>query len=132
MLNQAVDLSRYKIRLTLGAIKAQALDDFFIVAGTESSHLSYSDAWNLYMDDSSTKDGSGADLIIETSRGEKHKHALMFLFKACNNEAKCKGLTTSILLCYIVGANSIRSILGFQSWSLVNSRGNMRPRIKLW
>jgi len=57
------------------------------------------------VDSSSTKDGIRAGLIIESPRGEWHEHALKFIFKASNNEAKYKALITGVELCYAVGAD---------------------------
>ena len=61
------------------------------------------------MDASSTKDGSGVDPIIETLQGEKHEHALKFMFKASNNEAKYKALIVRIKLCNTVGVGSVKA-----------------------
>ena len=58
------------------------------------------DCWHLYMGRSSTKNKNGGDLIIETPPGEKHEHALKFMFKASNSEAECKALIAGIELYY--------------------------------
>lgn len=92
------------------AIKAQVLVDF-LAENTDiplEAALS-SSSWNLYVDDPSTKDGSGGGLIIETLQGERHEHALKFVFKASNSEVEYEALITGVELCYTAGANSVRA-----------------------
>jgi len=74
--------------------------------------------WNLYVDGSFIKDGSTADLIIESPGGERHEHALKFMFKASNNEAEYETLIAGIKLCYIGGADLVRAF--FDSWLVVS------------
>ena len=59
------------------------------------------------MDESSTKDGSGADLIIEVPQGERHEHALKFMSKASNNEVEYETLIVGIEIRYTFRANSV-------------------------
>jgi len=59
------------------------------------------------MDDSSTKDGSGADLIIKNPQGEWHEHTLKFMFRASNNEAEYEALIAGVELCYTAGVDSV-------------------------
>ena len=70
--------------------------------------------WNLYIDDSSTKDGSGVGLIIESPAGVWHEHALKFMFKASNNEAEYETLIEGIELCYTVGVDSVQAFFDSQ------------------
>jgi len=75
------------------AIKALVLANFF----AESTTLVSEDEphpWplSLYIDGLSTKDRSGAGLIIDSPSGVRHEHALKFMFKASNNEAEYKAL----------------------------------------
>jgi len=69
---------------------------------------------NLYIDGSSTKDGSGAGHIIESSVGDRYEHALKFMFKASNNEAEYEALITGIELCYTAGVDSVRAFSNSQ------------------
>ena len=64
--------------------------------------------WNLYVYGSSTKDRSGAGLIIERPGGERHEHALKFMSKASSNEAEYEALIARIELCYTGRADSIQ------------------------
>jgi len=78
-------------------MKARALVGFF-------TKISFFDVppslpfgvWNLYVDGSSTKDGSGDGLIIETPNSEKHGHALKFMLKVSNNKAEYEALIASL------------------------------------
>ena len=92
------------------AIKAQALAHFLHenITPAEEGDL-HPPPWNLYVDGSSTNDGSGVDLIIESPAGVQHEHALKFMFKAPNNEAECEALTVGIELCYTIGADSVQA-----------------------
>ena len=65
--------------------------------------------WNSYVDGLSTKDGSGADLIIESLSGARYKHALKSIFKASNNEAEYEAIIAGIELCYTAGADSVQA-----------------------
>jgi len=66
-----------------------------------------SPSWNLYVDGSSTKDGSEAGLIIESPQGERYEHALKFMFKTLNNEAEYEALITGVELCYTARVNLV-------------------------
>ena len=90
LLKWTVGLSRYDLAFEpQKAIKRQALADSLaeITTPTEEGNL-HPRPWNLYMDGSSTKDGSGAGLIIESPTGALFEHALKFIFKASNNQAE--------------------------------------------
>jgi len=65
--------------------------------------------WNLYVDSSSTKDGSAVGLIIESPSGTWYKHALKFMFKASNNQVEYEALIVGIKLCYTAGAYSVQA-----------------------
>ena len=83
------------------------------------------------MDDSSTKDGSGADLIIENPNEEWHEHALKFIFKASNNEVEYKALIAGVKLCYTVGADSVQRSLT-PNWGLASSTEHTKLRMTPW
>ena len=73
------------------AIKAQALVDFSAENVSSPPEIATpSSSWNLYVDGSSTKDDSGAGLIIKTPQGERQEHTLKFMFKASNSEASMR------------------------------------------
>ena len=77
--------------------------------------------WNLYVDSSSTKGGSGLDLIIENPARARYEHALKFIFKASNNEAEYEALTEGIEHCYTAGTDYVQA---FSNSQLVVSQLN--------
>ena len=102
-----MELSRYDIE-TRQAIKVQVLADFLAESTNTAADGGFSPpTWNLYVDGSSTKDGSGASKIIKSPQGEHHEHALKFMFKASNNEAVYEALIAGVELCYTAGADLV-------------------------
>jgi len=99
-LKWAVELWHYDLAFEpLRAIKAQALANFLAENITPVSDSEpYPWPWSLYFDGSSTKDGSGAGLIIKSPDRERHKHALKFMFRASNNEAEYNALIAGVKL----------------------------------
>jgi len=110
LLKWAVELSRYDLAFEpRRAIKAQALADFIAESMTPVEKESQLQPWHLYVDGSSTKDGSGAGLIIESPAGTRYEHALKFMFKASNNEAEYEALVAGLELCYTAGADHVQA-----------------------
>jgi len=89
------------------AIKAQALADFLAESTAHVEKNSQPRPWKLYVDDSSTKGGNGAGLIIESPTRARYEHALKFMFKASNNEAEYEALVARIELCYTAGVDYV-------------------------
>ena len=87
LLKWPVELSRDDLAFEpWRAIKAQVLADFLAKNTTPAKKgVLHPWPWNLYMDGSSTRDGSRAGLIIESPTGARYEHALKFMFKASNN-----------------------------------------------
>jgi len=73
------------------------------------------------VDGSSTKDGSGTGLILESPAEARYEHALKFMFKASNNEVEYEALITRIELCYTIGADFVQA---FSDSQLVFSQLN--------
>lgn len=109
LLKWAVELSQYNLVFDIRwAIKAQALADFLAESSKPAVDGDPSTpSWNLYVDGSSTKDRSRADLIIESPQRERYEHALKFMFKTLNNEAEYEVLITGVELCYTAGADLV-------------------------
>jgi len=81
LLKWVVELSQHDV-----VFIAQALADFLAERiAIASNNDPQPRSQNLYTDGSSTKDGSGTDLIIESPGRGRHEHAL---FKVFNNEAE--------------------------------------------
>nr|XP_027119419.1 uncharacterized protein LOC113736576 [Coffea arabica] len=109
----AIELGEYDITYeSRTAIKAQALADFLakltfpvsqnvILAETEPQK------WILYVDGSSTNDGSGADLLLKDPHGKTCSYALRSDFAASNNESEYEAHIAGLQLVRKLGANQI-------------------------
>ncbi|XP_071917241.1 uncharacterized protein [Coffea arabica] len=98
------------------AIKAQALADFL----AEGASLSVSEPnsmpeealpeepWVLFVDGASSKEGSGAGLLLTSPTGEELTYALRFDFPASNNEAEYETLLTGLRIAHQMGITAIR------------------------
>ena len=111
LLKWAVKLSRYDLTFEpQRTIKAQALADFLAENTTPVEERDLrTQPWNLYVDGSSTKDESGASLIIKSPIRTRYEHALKFMFKASNNEAEYEALIMGIELCYTAGVDYVQA-----------------------
>ncbi|KAL0447630.1 UNVERIFIED_CONTAM: hypothetical protein Slati_1890900 [Sesamum latifolium] len=63
--------------------------------------------WLLHVDGSSTAQGSGADIVITTPRGEDLEFAIKFDFKASNNEAEYEALLIGLRIAHETGAKHL-------------------------
>ncbi|KAL0298790.1 UNVERIFIED_CONTAM: hypothetical protein Sradi_6538800 [Sesamum radiatum] len=109
MVKWAVELSEYGIEYhPRPAIKAQALVDFVVkITAEEGEHKQQ--WWKLFVDGSSTLQGSGAGVILETPHGDKIQYALRFSFDASNNEAEYEALLAGGRLAQTAGAKYLRA-----------------------
>nr|XP_027101096.1 uncharacterized protein LOC113720416 [Coffea arabica] len=98
------------------AIKSQALADFL----AEGADLSLTELtptppdtpaeepWVLFVDGASSKEGSGAGLLLTSPTGEELTYALRFDFSASNNEAEYETLLTGLRIAHQMGITAIR------------------------
>ncbi|KAF7112289.1 hypothetical protein RHSIM_RhsimUnG0243900 [Rhododendron simsii] len=63
--------------------------------------------WVLQVDGSTTKDASGACLILTSPKGQCLSYALRFEFKTTNNEAEYEALVVGLELASAVGASHV-------------------------
>ncbi|XP_058189286.1 uncharacterized protein LOC131306874 [Rhododendron vialii] len=63
--------------------------------------------WVLQVDGSTTKDASGAGLILTSPKGQRLSYALRFEFKTTNNEAEYEALVVGLELASAVGASHV-------------------------
>ncbi|KAF7151789.1 hypothetical protein RHSIM_Rhsim02G0177900 [Rhododendron simsii] len=63
--------------------------------------------WVLQVDGSTTKDASGAGLILTSMKGQRLSYALRFEFKTTNNEAEYEALVVGLELASAVGASHV-------------------------
>ncbi|XP_058215770.1 uncharacterized protein LOC131326879 [Rhododendron vialii] len=97
----------YKPRI---AIKAQVLADFlaeYTYPEPEELHKEEPKPWVLQVDESTTKDASGAGLILTSPKGQCLSYALRFEFKTTNNEAEYEALVVGLELASAVGARHV-------------------------
>ncbi|KAL0294165.1 UNVERIFIED_CONTAM: hypothetical protein Sradi_6900600 [Sesamum radiatum] len=109
MVKWVVELSEYGIEYhPRPAIKAQALVDFVVeMTAEEGEHKEQ--WWKLFVDGSSTLQGSGAGVTLETPQGDKIQYALRFSFDASNNEAEYEALLAGGRLAQAAGAKYLRA-----------------------
>ncbi|XP_071900977.1 uncharacterized protein [Coffea arabica] len=98
------------------AIKAQALADFL----AEGANLNLTELaptltdtpveepWVLFVDGASSKEGSGAGLLLTSPTGEELTYALRFDFPASNNEAEYEALLTGLRITHQMGITTIK------------------------
>ncbi|KAL0281764.1 UNVERIFIED_CONTAM: Retrovirus-related Pol polyprotein from transposon opus [Sesamum radiatum] len=105
----AVELSEHGIECRPGpANKAQALADFMVELTGEEKEIEQS-LWKLFVDGSSTSQGSGAGVILETSQGERIQYTLRFNFNASNNEVEYEALLAGMKLAQAAGAKYLEA-----------------------
>ncbi|CAE5959511.1 unnamed protein product [Arabidopsis arenosa] len=105
----AVELSEYDIEYkSRVSMKAQVLADFL----TELPVLSTPEqpenqTWKLYVDGSSSKQGSGVGVKLESPTSEILEQSFRLLFNASNNEAEYEALIAGLRLAQGVGAEEV-------------------------
>ncbi|XP_071902881.1 uncharacterized protein [Coffea arabica] len=117
MTKWAVELAEHDIGYQpRTAIKAQALADFLAegasLSMTEPSSVPEKtrpkESWVLFVDGASSKEGSGAGLLLTSPTGEELTYALRFDFPASNNEAEYEALLTGLRIAHQMGITAIR------------------------
>ncbi|XP_014506155.1 uncharacterized protein LOC106765899 [Vigna radiata var. radiata] len=101
MIGWFIELSEFGLRYEpRGSIKGQHLADFVAELPGRSSHC-YS--WVLYVDGSSSLKGGGAGVVLEGPDGIVVEQALIFRFKASNNQAESEALIAGLELARDLG-----------------------------
>ncbi|KAL0439029.1 UNVERIFIED_CONTAM: hypothetical protein Slati_2385900 [Sesamum latifolium] len=105
----AIKLSEYDISdLPRIAIKAYALADFILeMTGLPLEKTPSKEVWLLYVDGSTTTQGSGVGIVITSAQREGMKFAIIFDFKTSNNEAEYKVFVIGLMMAYEVGAQHL-------------------------
>nr|XP_027093664.1 uncharacterized protein LOC113714068 [Coffea arabica] len=113
----AVELAEHEIGYQpRTAIKAQALADFLAEGAsltlTEPSPLRENiwpeEPWVLFVDGASSKEGSGAGLLLTSPTGEELTYALRFDFPASNNDAEYEALLTGLRITHQMSITAIK------------------------
>ncbi|XP_075492466.1 uncharacterized protein LOC142530518 [Primulina tabacum] len=85
------------------AIKAQALADFLAETVLQENE----DTWKVYVDGSSSKEGSGVGVVLISPAGKEVKLAVRLDFRASNNEAEYKAVLAGLRAARNVGATRV-------------------------
>ncbi|XP_025679621.1 uncharacterized protein [Arachis hypogaea] len=106
MIQWAIELSKFDLKYeTQTAIKAQCFTDF--IAEYTGDHIEASTTWELYVDGSSNKVGSGVGIILVNQEGTQIEVSLKFEFFASNNQAEYKALIAGLKLAKEVDATKV-------------------------
>ncbi|XP_075478893.1 uncharacterized protein LOC142519748 [Primulina tabacum] len=91
---------QYEPRTT---IKAQVLTDFL----AENIHQENEDPWKMYVDGSSSKDGSGVEVVLILPARDEVKLAIRLDFLAFKNDAKYGAVMAGLRAATNVGASQV-------------------------
>ncbi|KAL0293879.1 UNVERIFIED_CONTAM: hypothetical protein Sradi_6915300 [Sesamum radiatum] len=130
MINQvAIELSEYDISyMPRTTIKAQALADFVSeMIGTTQEEVPKARPWLLYVDDSSTAQGSGAGIVLTNLQGDDMEFAVKLEFKASNNKTEYEALVLGMRMAQDAGASHL---LAYSDSQLVVRQVNGEYEIK--
>ncbi|XP_072077775.1 uncharacterized protein [Arachis hypogaea] len=113
MVQWAIELSKFDLKYeTRTAIKAQYLTNF--VAEYVGDQKEAPTTWELYVDGSSNKVGSGAGIIIVNQGVTQIEVSLKFDFPASNKQAEYEALIAGLKLVEEVGATKVVVFSDFQ------------------
>ncbi|XP_073275397.1 uncharacterized protein [Primulina huaijiensis] len=88
------------------AIKARDLADFL----AETIHVEVEDLWKVYVDGSSTNEGSGVGVLLISPKGDEVKLAVRLDFRASNNEAEYEAVLNERLMKYTKAAEAAKEL----------------------
>ena len=107
----AMELSEFDIQFKpRTSVKGQAVADFIAEYSKPEVMTLTSETtpqWEMYVDGSSNRYGSGAGIIIRTPDGSITQVALRFDFRATNNIAEYEALTTGLKIILNMGAEYV-------------------------
>jgi hypothetical protein len=92
------------------AIKAQALADFiaeFTQPWKDEGEPEEGEAWTVNIDGSSTKEMSGAGVVLISLEKDKFEYALQLHFRAINNEAEYEAFLARLKLSESIGIKTL-------------------------
>uniref|UniRef100_A0A2N9ESH3 Uncharacterized protein n=1 Tax=Fagus sylvatica TaxID=28930 RepID=A0A2N9ESH3_FAGSY len=96
--------------LAVSASAAQALTDFipeFTQPWKDEEELEEGEAWTVNIDGSSTKEMSGAGVVLISPEKDKFEYALQLRFRATNNEAEYEALLAGLKLSKSMGIENL-------------------------
>ncbi|GAV82426.1 RVT_3 domain-containing protein, partial [Cephalotus follicularis] len=112
----SVELKEYDIRYEpRSAVKAQVLTNFIIECSPikvkskeEKYNILEKNFWSLYVERSSSFNGSGAGLVLISPDGWMLQYAMRFQFKATNNEVEYEAIIKGLTLAKHLEVQKIR------------------------
>ncbi|XP_010513419.1 PREDICTED: uncharacterized protein LOC104789418 [Camelina sativa] len=110
MVKWAVKLSEYDIEYrSRPSLKSQVLADFITELSPElDDPTSAVEQWTMFVDGSSTNQGSGVGLILRSLIGEILEQALKLNFKASNNETEYEAVLAELRLALGLGVKHLQ------------------------
>ena len=111
LIQWSIEMSKFDIDYRpRTAIKAQALADFiaeFTHPLKEDEQSEEGKAWTMNIDGSSTKEMSGAGVVLVSPEKDKFEYALQLRFRATNNEAEYEALLAGLKLSKSMGIKAL-------------------------
>ncbi|XP_010513400.1 PREDICTED: uncharacterized protein LOC104789393 [Camelina sativa] len=110
MAKWAVELSEYDIEYrSRPSLKSQVLADFITELSPElDDPTSTVEQWTMFVDGSSTNQGSGVGIILRSPTGEILEQALKLNFKASNNETEYEAVLAGLRLAQGLGVKHLQ------------------------
>jgi len=71
-------------------------------------------SWSLYVDELASNEGSGAGLIVVSSKGHTYTHVLNFMFKASNNEDECEAVLVGMEIYNVLETEYLKALSNSQ------------------
>ena len=105
----AIELSEFDIQYRLRtAIKEQVVADFIAeYTHSEGKGAESLGQWSIHTDGSSNQNAGGADVVIQTSEGDKIECMIRLDFPTTNNEAEYEALVAGLDLAKAAGAENM-------------------------
>ncbi|KFK26623.1 hypothetical protein AALP_AA8G272900 [Arabis alpina] len=122
MARWAVELSEFDLEFrNRTTAKSQVLADFVTELPPSIESVGRSDIWNLYVDGSASRHGSGIGILLVSHTGDILEQSFRLGFRASNNEAEWEALIAGLRLAREMGA---RRIHAFSDSQLVTNQLN--------
>ncbi|KFK39802.1 hypothetical protein AALP_AA3G290100, partial [Arabis alpina] len=122
MARWAVELSEFDLEFrNRTTTKSQVLADFVTELPPSIESVRRSDIWNLYVDGSASRHGSGIGILLVSPTGDVLEQSFRLGFRASNNEAEWEALIAGLRLAKEMGA---RRIHAFSDSQLVTNQLN--------
>ncbi|KAG7636055.1 Reverse transcriptase domain [Arabidopsis thaliana x Arabidopsis arenosa] len=106
----AIELSEYDVEYrSRPSLISQVLADFMTELSPDVINKAHDENWILYADGSSSLQGSGLGILLQSPTGEILEQSLRLQFKPSNNEAEYEALLTGLRLAKGIGARHMKT-----------------------